>query len=149
LKFSTEATLSDDDERRYQPMSVNMMITWLDDSTLSRLASRGIADPSIWAERYDPTCPSEFYRGYATLLGRIGEALRSNANAVALSHLIDEFDMAIKALPANERRDGAAFALMNVASYARAGTIPQISATLGVELTCIAHCFVHNQTRGL
>jgi hypothetical protein len=125
------------------------MSTWLDDSTLSRLASHGDADPSIWAERYDPMCPSEFYRGYATLLARIGDAFRSNANSAALRHLIDSFDLTIKALPADERRNGAAFALMNVASYAQAGTAPQISATLTAELTCIAHCFVHNQARGL
>jgi hypothetical protein len=130
-------------------MSANIMDAWLDDGTLSRLASRGVADPSMWAERYDPTCPSEFYRGYATLLVRIGDAFRSNANLAALGQLIDAFDLAIKALSANERRNGASFALMNVASYAQVRTVPQISATLAVELTCIAHCFVHNRGRGL
>jgi hypothetical protein len=125
------------------------MVPWLDDGALSRLASQGVADPSMWAQRYDPTSPSEFYRGYATLLVRIGDAFRSNANLAALGQLIDAFDLAIKALPANEQRNGASFALMNVASYAQGGTVPQISATLAAELTCIAHCFVHNQARGL
>jgi len=117
----------------------------LDDRTLSQLASQGVADPSMWAERYDPTCPSEFYRGYATLLARIGDAFQTNANLAALRQLIDAFDLAIKDLPANERRNGANFALMNIDSYAQQGTVPQISATLAAELTCIAHCFVHNR----
>jgi len=38
---------------------------------------------------------------------------------------------------------------MNVASYAQVGTVPQISATVAAELVCIAHCFFHNQARGL
>jgi hypothetical protein len=130
-------------------MSANIMAAWLDDGTLTRLAGQGVAAPSMWARRYDPTCPSEFYRGYATLLIRVGDAFRSKANLTALRQLIDAFDLAIKALPANEQRNGASFGLMNVASYAQAGTVPQISATLAAELTCIARCFVHNQARGL
>lgn len=130
-------------------MSANVLGAWMDDGTLSRLASQGVADPSMWAQRYDPTCPSEFYRGYATLMVRIGDALRSNANLAVLGQLIDAFDLAIKALPADERRNGANFALMNVASYAQMGTAPQIRATLAAELVCIARCFVHNQARGL
>ncbi len=130
-------------------MNGNVLGAWLDDSTLSRLASEGVINPSIWAQRYDPTCPSEFYRGYATLLVRIADAFRSNANLAALDQLINAFDLAIKALPADERRNGANFALMNVASYALMGTAPQIRATLAAELVCIARCFVHNQARGL
>lgn len=130
-------------------MSANLLVAWLDDGTLSRLASQGVCDPSIWTQRYDPTCPSEFYRGYATLLVRIGDAFRSNANLAALGQLIDAFDLAIKSLPADERRNGANFALTNVAGYAEVGTVPQISATLASELACIARCFAHNQARGL
>jgi hypothetical protein len=130
-------------------MSANLLVAWLDDGTLSRLARQGAADPSMWAQRYDPTCPSEFYRGYATLLARIGDAFRSNPNLAALGRLIDAFDLAIKALPPDERRNGANFALMNVASYAQVGTVPQISATLASELTCIARCFGQNRARGL
>jgi hypothetical protein len=130
-------------------MRADIMDAWLDDGTLSRLASQGTCDPSTWAQRYDPTCPSEFYRGYAALLIRIGDAFRPNANLAALGQLIDAFDLAIKALPANERRNGASFALMNVASYAERGSVPQILATLADELTCIAQCFIRNQTRGL
>lgn len=130
-------------------MSPNILVGWLDDGTLLRLASQGVADPSMWAQRYDPAFPSEFYRGYATLLVRIGDTFRSNANLAALGQLIDAFDLAIKGLPADERRNGANFALMNVAGYAQVGTVPQISATLAAELACIARCFANNQARGL
>ena len=130
-------------------MSANILLPWLDDATLSSLASQGAADPSMWAQRYDPMCPSEFYRGYATLLVRISDAFRSSANRAAIGQLINAFDLAIKAVPADERRNGANMALTNVASYAQVGTVPQISATLASERTCIAHCFVHNQARRL
>jgi hypothetical protein len=130
-------------------MPADIMGAWLDDGTLSRLASQGVCDPSIWEQRYDPTCPSEFYRGCATLLTRIGDTFRANANVAALGQQIDAFDQVIKALPANEQRNGASFALMNVASYAQRGTVPQISATLAGELTCIARCFLQNQASGL
>ncbi len=129
-------------------MSANIIGAWLGDGTLSRL-SQGVVDPSMWEQRYDPTCPSEFYRGYATLLARIGDAFQFNANLPALRQLIEAFDQAIKALPVDERRNGASFALMNVASYAEVGTAPQISATLASELACIARCFAHSQANGL
>jgi len=125
------------------------VISWLDDASLSRLASEGVSDPSIWAERYDPACPSEFYRGYATLLAQIGEAFRSNASLAALGQQIDGFDLAIKALPVDERRNGASYALVNASGYAQAGTVAQISATLVAELVCIARCFVQNRARQL
>jgi hypothetical protein len=130
-------------------MSGKVVISWLDDGTRSRIASQGVSDPSIWAQRYDATCPSEFYRGYATLLAQIGYVFRSNSNPAAIHQLIDAFDLAIKALPADERRNGASFALMNVAGYAQVGTVPQVSATLTAELVCIARCFAHNQARRL
>jgi hypothetical protein len=130
-------------------MSVNVPIAFVDDSTLSRIANAGTLDRSIFAQRYDPTCPSEFYRGYATILAGISEALEAISGLPALRQLIDEFDLAIKALPPSERQNGASFALMNVASYAQVGTVPQISATVDAELVCIAHCFFHNQARGL
>jgi len=125
------------------------LIPWLHDNELVRLAKQGLADGAMWAQRYDPTCPSEFYRGYATLLVRIGAAFRSNANLSALKRLIETFDIEVQALPADERRNGASFALTNVASYAQVGTVRQISATLDIETRCIAHCFVQNLARGL
>jgi len=52
-------------------------------------------------------------------------------------------------LSADERRNGANFALVNVAAYAQAGTVLQVSATVTAELVCIARCFLRNQARGL
>ena len=130
-------------------MSVNVPISWLDDGILLSIAKCEAPNSSIMAQRYDATCPSEFYRGYATILAQIGDAFRTISSPTTLCQLIDEFDLAIKALPADERRNGANFALMNVASYAQAGTGPQVSATVVAELVCIAHCFFHNQANGL
>lgn len=133
-------------------MSTGMIGAWLDDATLTHLAGRVVDEgtmAAMWAQRYDPTCPSEFYRGYATLLLRIGDAFRSNATVTALRQFVDAFDRDLKVLPDDERRNGAAFALMNVASYAQVGTSPQIAATLASETTCIARCFIHSRANGL
>jgi hypothetical protein len=129
-------------------MSVNPFDSWLDDGALSHFAGQGPRDPSLWAQRYDATCPSEFYRGYATLLLRFNEAFPPRADMSALAALVEAFDSAIQGLPADERRNGASFALMNVASYAQMGTVQQVAATLIRELPCIAQCFVENRARG-
>jgi hypothetical protein len=130
-------------------MNATTLGEWLADGTLSQLSKQGACDQSIWAQRYDATCPSAFYRGYATVLVRVGDEFRSNPDLVALGRLTDSLDLAIKSLAADERRNGASFALMNITSYARVGRAPQVSATLSAELTCIARCFVENQARGL
>ena len=130
-------------------MSINLQNKWLDDDQLRQLAKQGIPVASITAHRYDAMCPSEFYRGYATLLFLINGAIRKVSGQKALIVLIDEFDSAIKVLPDDEQRNGASLALTNVASYARAGTVPQVAGTVAAELVCIAHCFVKNQARGL
>lgn len=130
-------------------MSATLPISWLDDGRLSRIAEQGAPNPSIMAQRYDATCPSEFYRGYGTILAQFSDALRTISDPTALRQMIDKFDLAIKALPANEQRNGASFALMNVASYAQTGTVPQVSATVVAEVVCIAHCFVRNKAHGL
>jgi hypothetical protein len=122
---------------------------WYGDNDIALFVGRGAASPAIWAQRYDPSCPSEFYRGYLSLLGWISSALRRNPTLPSLRKSIDDFDVAIKALPANECRNGASFALVNVAQYADAGTIPLILTTLDAEIVCIAHCFIQNRKRGL
>ncbi len=130
-------------------MSVTVLNSWLDDGRLLQIANQGPPDSSIMAQRDEATCPSEFYRGYATILQQVGDAIRTISRSTTIDQLIDEFDDAIKALPTSERRNGASFALMNVASYAQAGTVRQVSATVASELVCIAHCFLRNQARGL
>jgi hypothetical protein len=121
---------------------------WYGDHDISRFAGQGAASPAIWSQRYDPSCPSEFYRGYLSLLGWVGNALRRNPTPASLHKSIGAFDATVKALPADERRNGASFALMNVAAYTK-GTIPQVLATLDAEIVCIAHCFIQNRKRGL
>ncbi len=119
---------------------------WYGDNDIALFAGQGAASPAIWAQRHDPSCPSEFYRGYLSLLGWISNALRRNPTLPSLRESIEAFNAAVKALPADERRNGASFVLMNVAYYAEAGTIPQILATLDAEIVCIAHCFIQNRT---
>ncbi len=134
--------------KAFQPPSL-APADWYSDNNIALTVGQGAASPAIWAERYDPSCPSEFYRGYLSLLGWIRNGLRRNPTLPSLHKSIDAFDAAIKALPADEHRNGASFALMNLACYAEAGTIPQILATLDEEMVCIAHCFIQNRRLGL
>jgi hypothetical protein len=129
-------------------MSEHPFASWLDDGALSRFANQESPDPSQWSQRYDPTCPSEFYRGYATLIYRFNQAFPPRADKSALAALVDALDLAIQALPADERRNGASFALTNIASYVQMGTVQQVVMTVCRELSCIAQCFVENRARG-
>lgn len=128
-------------------MDATQRLSWLDDDTLAHFATDGVSDPSLWQARYDPGCPSEFYRGYATMLSYVAAVLRMNAHS--LVNQIDALNATIQQLPADERRNGANFALMNVATYTQSGTLPQIAQTVDAELVCIARCFLQNQSRGL
>ena len=69
-------------------------IAWLDDQVLALYAQAGPADPAIWAQRYDRSCPSDFYRGYATILLRVRNDFHSNPNVGALRRQIDAYDQA-------------------------------------------------------
>jgi hypothetical protein len=111
--------------------------------------SRGALDQGIFNARYDPSCPSEFYRGYVSLLGWISKAIQQNPTLSSLRKSISAFHVAVDSLAHDQRQQGANFALMNVAAYADAGTIQQIQATLSAEMPCIAHCFIKNRQRGL
>ena len=122
---------------------------WYGDNDIALIAGRGAASPALWSQRYDPSCPSEFYRGYLSLLGWISNALRRNPTLPSLRNSIHTFNASIEALPHDERRKGASFALMNVACYAEAGTIQQILATLDAEIVCVGDCYIKNRKRGL
>jgi hypothetical protein len=122
--------------------------SWYDDNYIS-LLSRGGIDQGIFNARYDASCPSEFYRGYVSLLGWISKAIQQNPTLSALRESISAFGIAVRSLARDQRQEGANFALMNVTAYANAGTIQQIQATLDAEMPCIAHCFIKNRQRGL
>jgi hypothetical protein len=130
-------------------MSANLLAALFDDMTLTQIAAGSRPDPAMWSQRYDPFCPSEFYRGYATLLARIGDAFRRAPYLEAMRSQVEFFDVAVRTLPEGERRNGASFALANVGGYTQVGTPPQIVATLEVELVCIANCFLENKGKGL
>jgi hypothetical protein len=128
---------------------MNPLLPWLEDAALVYLSTEGAVNPSIWALRYDATCPSEFYRGYATLLVRIANALLAHASMQALGQYINAYHQEAQTLLADQRRSGVDFALTNVACYAENGTMAQIGMTLGDEIVVIANCFLQNQAAGL
>lgn len=124
-------------------------IAWLDYDALLHISERSAPDPSMMAQRYDATRSSEFYRGYATVVAQIADAIRMTSGPTVLRQQIDELDAAVMSVPDGECQTGASFALANVAGYAQNGTVPQVSVTLDAELVCIAHCFLRNQALGL
>jgi len=119
---------------------MNIDQAWLSDEAMAQI-SYGPVDPqmraSIWRGRYVDDCPSECYRGAATML----------------SLLVEEMDQSLNAssLPAdNNVRVGAFLTLANIASYAQ--TEPNINLLypfLQAELICTAQFFFQNRQKGI
>jgi hypothetical protein len=128
--------------------------TYLDDDRLAQLRSPAI-DPRTLEIRYDPTCPSEWYRGYATGLIAARAELQQATTVGNAARLVDTLDQSIQAPddpagPVSQPLAGYKFALMNAYLYATsASSVQQILHTMDLELPCIAYGFFANRQRGL
>jgi hypothetical protein len=119
---------------------------WLSDEDLEELAAGPPAAEAIMSQRYDPACPSEFYRGYGSVLSWLTDGPFAGRG---LGEAIDEIDGILREVDAGEQLNGANFAVMNVAQYLNAAPVPQIVAHLGTEQVCIAQCFLRNRSAGI
>lgn len=107
----------------------------------------------IMQTRYDPACPSDWYRGYATGLVLARNAIRTAVNPAHALQLIDAADQGVPVPPgpgpASQDLAGLKFATMNACSYAQAaGNVQQIVSTLDEEMPVIARCFFANRQAG-
>jgi hypothetical protein len=133
---------------------VNARPTFLDDDRLALLRRPGV-DQRTLDIRYDQTCPSEWYRGYATGLVAARAELQRATSAGNAARLVDTLDQSIEVPddhcgPVSQPMAGYKFALMNAYLYATsASSVQQILHTLDVELPCIAYGFFANRERGL
>lgn len=133
---------------------MNAWPTYLDDERLAQLRSPAI-DQETLKIRYDPTCPSEWYRGYATGLMAARAELVQATTVSNAARLVDTLDQSFqvpddRSGPVSQPLAGYKFALMNAYLYATsASSVQQILHTLDVELPCIAYGFFANRQRGL
>jgi hypothetical protein len=102
---------------------------------------------------YDPACPSEWYRGYATGLLLARNAIRTAVNPAHALQLIDAADQRVAVPPgpgpASQDLAGLKFATMNACAYAQAASnVQQIVYTLDEELPVVARCFFTNRQAG-
>jgi hypothetical protein len=133
---------------------VNTSQAYLDDEQLVQLSTPPV-DKETLKIRYDPTCPSEWYRGYATGLMAARAELQQATTVSTAARLVDTLDQSIRAPedrsgPVSQPLAGFKFALMNAYLYATsASSVQQILHTLDRELPCIAYGFLANRQRGL
>ncbi|MFE3194991.1 hypothetical protein ACFXHA_38710 [Nocardia sp. NPDC059240] len=130
--------------RAYEPASAASMSYWMTDNQIGGLESVAHSDrETMMRDRWDPTCPSEFYRGYITMLDRILTALPRTCSLRQYLGCVDRADELVREWPGTEQRHaGARFAAMNAAQYATSGAaVDEITATMFYELSCIATCF--------
>jgi hypothetical protein len=123
---------------------------WLKNKQIAGL-QRPTVNQELLQSRYDPSCPSEWYRGYVSVLWAIRSVIQAATTKGQLIKIVDGVEDSAKLLPADDqRRLGASFATMNVAEYTKAAsTVAQVINTLDLELPCIALCFSTNKQNGL
>src|SRR5580704_14837386 len=109
---------------------MSQSLLWLTDAELDGLAQSAVADQAMTDQRFDPSCPSEFYRGYATILADLADTGPAPLRIDAFRRRVDDLDAAVSSVEDGERTNGASFALANAAQYAiNASSIGQIMTT--------------------
>ena len=124
---------------------------WLTGKQIAKLRQPTI-NQNLMQARYDPSCPSEWYRGYVSAIWMIRNSMEGVTSLQRVKTIIESVDQSISAASAlgDERHNGAAFATANAAEYAKsAHTVAQVIHTLDLELPCIALCFSTNKENGL
>jgi hypothetical protein len=136
---------------RYNVMNIDH--AWLNDDQLTRISQRDIDQDTragVWRSRYVEDCPSECYRGSATVLSIVVEGMRQGLEA---NHMSNEVDHGLKTsgLPEkDERTVGAFLANLNVTTYVEKAPSRQFLAqVLEAELICTAQFFLENRRKGL
>jgi hypothetical protein len=133
---------------------MNIEQAWLPDSRLAAISRRPLAlqARSRWQSRYVPSCPSECYRGAATVMTLIIDGLRRGQR---MDDLVDEIDRSLQAAnPANgswnDRNVGAGIANTNAYTYGHSGYgMDMVLMAMEAELICTAGFYFINKERGI
>jgi hypothetical protein len=123
---------------------------WLDDAEIYSMRGSAAYQPVLMENRYDPTAPAEFYRGYITALVALFQAVRFGDSLQRYRNLVDQ-TQAMNAWPGDsDQIGGVNFAMMNAWEYSKIGVqVFQIVPHLRGEIACIAECFHLSRARGL
>ncbi|MCM6775588.1 hypothetical protein NDR87_15070 [Nocardia sp. CDC159] len=116
---------------------------WCTDAEIEAMQNYAPFDGNLARDRYDPTCPSEFYRGYLTALVALLQSVGPGDSMDRYRSVVTRIDDVLKTWSGhNDQRSGAAFAMTNAWQYSTAGVaVPQIVAFVRGEIACLAECF--------
>ncbi|MFF0488179.1 hypothetical protein ACFYTQ_04070 [Nocardia sp. NPDC004068] len=116
---------------------------WCTDDEITALLNYAPFDGTLMRDRWDPTCPSEFYRGYITALAGLVQSVSADQPLDRYRSIVTTIDDILKSWTGTpDQRSGAAFAMTNAWQYSESGaTVPQIVPFLRGEIACLAECF--------
>ncbi|MFC9436544.1 hypothetical protein [Nocardia sp. NPDC057030] len=116
---------------------------WFTDGEIAAMRNYARFDGALMRDRYDPTCPSEFYRGYLTALVGLVQSIEPADSLDRYRSVVTHIDEVLKTWTGDQdQRTGGAFAMTNAWQYSTSGTsLPQIVAFLRGEIACLAECF--------
>ncbi|MBB5913187.1 hypothetical protein BJY24_002054 [Nocardia transvalensis] len=116
---------------------------WCTDAEIAAMRNYAHFDGALMRDRYDPTCPSEFYRGYLTALVGLVQSIAPTDPLDHYRSVVTRIDEILKTWTGQQdQRSGGAFAMTNAWQYSTSGaSMPQIVAFLRGEIACLAECF--------
>ncbi|MFB8003387.1 hypothetical protein [Nocardia sp. NPDC056000] len=116
---------------------------WLVDQEIQPMRGYAAYDRALMSNRYDPTCPSGFYRGYLTALVGLAQSVTVHDSLDHLQAIVEHLDGAFRTWNGTaDETTGAAFALTNAWAYTESGSsVADIIDFLYGEIACIADCF--------
>ncbi|RDI69285.1 hypothetical protein [Nocardia pseudobrasiliensis] len=116
---------------------------WCTDAEIAAMQNYAHFDGALMRDRYDPTCPSEFYRGYLTALVGLVQSIGPADSLDRYQSVVTHIDDVLKSWTGQQDQlSGGAFAMTNAWQYSTSGaSTPQIVAFLRGEIACLAECF--------
>jgi hypothetical protein len=124
---------------------------WCTDEEIHGIQGYAVYDNTMMQNRYNRTCPSEFYGGYLTALVGLMQSVAPYDTLDRYRSVVNTIDATFKSWPGTrDRSAGAATALTDAWEYADSGSsVIQILAHLRGEMACVADCFEIARADGL
>ena len=124
---------------------------WCADDEIRALQGCAPFDNSLMQNRYEPTCPSEFYRGYLTPLVGLVQSVGVDDTVERYRWVANEIDETVKTWSGtSDQCSGAGFSMANAWEYSVSfASVAQILAFIRGEIACVAECFQIARVNGL
>jgi hypothetical protein len=125
---------------------------WLDDNKMASLGLPNVEQEMMQA-LYDPARPSEYYRGYATVLWTARMVVQNTTSVSEAKTMVLSVNLLMDTEPAAEQlMEGARFGLYSIFAYIELGkirTVEQIIDMLDASLPVLSRCFFINRQKGI